>query len=92
MERFLLILKLIPAIVALVQSAETLIPGKGHGKTKLDLVLNTVNTAAQLTPEVLHTLPEKDLEKTTTAIVNATVSTLNTAGVFDHSTPGDVQP
>jgi len=82
METFLNLLKLIPVIISVVLQVEAAIPGKGHGPKKLNLVLNTVQAAAQSTPDVQKTFSQGDLNKATTDIVNATVASLNEAGVF----------
>lgn len=83
MGRFLMILQMIPAIIGIVKQVEAAIPGVGQGPTKLNLVLNTVNAAAQAIPEVKAAFnPNDDLNGTVTSIANAAVSTLNAAGVF----------
>lgn len=82
MKMFFFILQMIPSIIALVRQVETVMPGKGLGPVKLDLVLNTVNAAAQGSSEVAAALEGKDLNAIVTGVVNTTVSTLNAAGVF----------
>lgn len=82
MKFFLMMLQMIPAIIALVRQIETVMPGKGLGPAKLDLVLNTVGAAAQGSSEVAAALEGKDMKAAVTGIVNTTVSTLNAAGVF----------
>jgi hypothetical protein len=85
MDKLLAILKLIPTIVGLVQVAETMIPGKGQGPAKLNLVLNTVNAAAQTAPDVVNAISAKDMNAAVTAIATAAVVSLNAAGVFAKS-------
>ena len=80
--KFLTIVQMIPAIIGLVKQVETAIPGSGQGKHKLDVVLNTVNTAATAVPEIQQQFKEGELNGIVTSITNATVATLNTAGVF----------
>lgn len=82
MNFFKLLMQLIPVIVQLVQQVETALPGKGQGAQKLNLVLNTVNAAAQAAPEVASAIQGHDLNAAVTGIVNATVSTLNAAGAL----------
>ena len=82
MGAFLAILQMIPSIIGIVKHIETVIPGKGQGSAKLSLVLNTVNAAAQASPDVAKALAGHDLNATVSAIVSTTVATMNAAGLF----------
>jgi len=79
---FLLLAQLTPAIIDLIKAIEKAIPGKGHGPAKLDLVLKTVDTAVAAAPETAQVVAGHNLKSAVTAIVNATVETLNGTGVF----------
>ncbi len=74
-----MILQMIPAVIGIVKQVEDAIPGQGKGKQKLDLVLNTVNTAATASPAIVDALKGHDVPTTVTSIVNATVATMNAA-------------
>lgn len=82
MKNFLLALRMIGPIISLVQQVEAEIPGKGQGKAKLDLILNTVSAAAATTADVADAVDQKDAAAIATGIVNATVLALNTAGII----------
>lgn len=82
MKFFLLLLQMIPAIIGIVRQIETAIPAKGKGAAKLDLVLKTVNTAAQASSETVAAIQGNDLNSAVTSIVNATVATMNNVGAF----------
>lgn len=80
---FLVLIKMLPAIIEVIKKVEEVIPDKGKGPMKLDLVLNTVNAAANASPEIAASIEGHDLDGALTSMVNATVSTLNNAGVFN---------
>lgn len=79
MKRFLHILQLTPMIIALVHTAEAAIPGDKKGPVKLNLILDTVNTAVSATPELQNEFSTKDLNSLVTTIVTTTVNSINTA-------------
>lgn len=82
MDRFILALNMLPAILQLVRLVEVLIPGQGRGKEKLNVVLATVGAAADSAPAVVDAIDKKDLAGTITAVTNAAVSSLNAAGAL----------
>lgn len=82
MKFFLMFMQMAPSIIGIVKQVEDLVPAKGKGKEKLDLVLNTVNTAAAGSAEVAAAVEGHDLQGAVTSLVNATVATANAAGVF----------
>ena len=75
-------LQMAPALIGMVRQIETVLPGPKQGNAKLALVLNTVQTAAQGSTEVASAIEGRDLNAAVTGVVNATVATLNAAGVF----------
>lgn len=80
---FLVLIKMLPAIIEVIKKVEEVIPEKGKGPMKLDLILNTVNAAANASPEIAASVEGHDLNGALTSMVNATVNTLNAAGVFN---------
>jgi len=82
MKFFLMFMQLAPTIIDLVKKVEELIPGPGKGQEKLDLVLNTVNTATAGSTEVAAAIAGHDLTGSIKALVATTVATANAAGVF----------
>ncbi len=82
MKFFLLLLQMIPAIIRMVKEIESVIPDGGLGATKLDLVLNTVETAAQESGEVAKSIEGYDLKGALKKIIDRTVRTFNDTGVF----------
>lgn len=85
MSFFILLMQMIPSIIGIVKQVETAIPGAGHGPQKLDLVLNTVNTAAMASQPVATAIQGHDLNGAITGIVNATVATMNATGAFNKA-------
>lgn len=90
MNFFLMIVQMIPAIIRTVKEVETILPGQGKGAHKLNLVLNTVNAAAQASPAVVNAIGSHDLGAAVTSVINAAVATLNAAGAM--SAPATPQP
>lgn len=90
MQKFLMLLQMIPAIIAIVKQVEQAIPGQGRGKEKLDVVLNTVNAAAAASPQVVSSIENKDMAGAVTGITNAVVATLNAAGALKQ--PAETAP
>lgn len=82
MQFFIMLMQLIPSIIKIVREIEAAIPGKGQGAAKLDLVLNTVNAAAEGSAEVANVIKGNDLIGRVTKIVNLAVSTFNMTGAF----------
>lgn len=87
MSFFLMLMQLIPSIIKIVREIEAAIPAKGKGAEKLDLVLNTVNAAAEGATDVAKAVGSRDLNGAVTKIVNATVSTMNATGAFKSEVP-----
>lgn len=85
MNKWFTIMQMLPGILALIQQVENMIPGTGNGKKKLDVVLSTVNAAAQSVPEVATALQNHDLNATVTAVATASVTSLKAAGVFQQT-------
>lgn len=81
MKLFALLLKLTPSIIQLIFAIETAI-GPGNGPIKLNLLLNSVNTAAEAIPEVAADIKSNDAQAAITKLVGTTVAVLNTSGVF----------
>lgn len=84
MATLLILLKLFPAILAVVQSVEAAIPLPSTGKAKLDLVLGTVSdiyTSTQTGQE----LPLEKLSVLVSQTVTRVVATLNSLGIFKKS-------
>lgn len=79
---FLNLLRMIPAIISLVQAAEVAIPGIGKGKDKLNLILSTVGAASTAATTASTAIQSGDLNGAVTAIVGGTVTSLNAAGIF----------
>ena len=82
MKFFLLLLHMIPTIIDMVKMIEKAIPDKGKGPEKLNLVLTTIDTAAKASTEAAAAIQGHDLNAAVTAIVGATVSTMNAVGKF----------
>jgi hypothetical protein len=85
MTFFLMLMQMLPGIVGLIKQVETIIPGQGQGPARLNVLLNTVNAAAASAPEVAAAIGNHDLNAAVATIANATVNTLNAAGVFPHA-------
>lgn len=73
LEKIMTILSLFPAIVTAVKSVEAAIPGTGHGKTKLDMILQTILAVSD---------SAKDLIPIITSVIGVIVTGLNAVGVF----------
>jgi hypothetical protein len=82
MQFFLLLLQIIPAIIRMVREIEAILPDSGTGPAKLDLVLNTVETAAMESREAAKAIEGHDLKSSLRKIVGATVATFNATGEF----------
>lgn len=82
MKFFLLLLQIIPSIIAIVKQVELAIPGTGKGAQRLEVVLNTVHTAASAAPEVMEAIEGRNLDQAVTGMVNGVVKTLNAAGAL----------
>lgn len=79
---FLMLLQMIPAIIGIVKQVENVIPGKGKGSAKLDMVLKTVDVAAKSSPQIITSVGNHDLKGAVTGIVNTVVETMNATGAF----------
>jgi hypothetical protein len=90
LELLKLLLSLTPTIIQTVQAIEKAIPQKGAGAAKLDMVLSTVQAAADAAPiimdgvQAVKTGDAAHITAGITSIVNATVATLNKTGVFQQ--------
>lgn len=83
MATFLAILKLLPAIIAAIRSLEEFIPISQAGKSKLDIILDTMKEAgaevAGLVPMVI-------------SLINRLVGLANKTGVFSTTPTGTNVP
>lgn len=70
-----LVLELLPAIITAVKGIEEALPEDGLGKTKLALVVESLQSVTEGMAEYLPTI-----EKVITAVVNV----FNRAGLFQH--------
>ena len=86
MNTFLLIFNALPTILQSVQAIETAFPLPQAGQQKLNLILGAAGTAWEL-GQAVQTLPKNNTVAAVQAITNMTVASLNTAGIFKHSTP-----
>ncbi len=86
MNTFLLVFNALPTIIQSVQAVETAIPMPQSGQQKLNLILGAAATAWEL-GHVVQQLPKSNTVAAVQTITNLTVSSLNAAGVFKHSTP-----
>lgn len=86
MNILLLTLKLLPAILTVVQSIETAAPVAKSGAQKLELILDVVLAAISSDSSVeSETLPKDKLTKLIQSIVEKAVSFLNLLGIFRKS-------
>jgi hypothetical protein len=86
MNTFLLIFNALPAILQSVQAIEAAIPVSQAGQQKMNLILGAAGTAW----EIGHAGQQLSKSNTVQAIQTITdlaVASLNTAGVFKHTTP-----
>lgn len=80
---FFAYLQLALATIQAVRSVEVTNP-QTPGQVKADMVLTAVATAAASVPAIADTITSKDIAGTILNVSNATVATLNAAGVFKH--------
>ena len=78
MKNALIILQLIPAIIAIINSLEAAIPMSGQGKVKLDMVKNFINVSSDTLAEIWPAVEK---------IVEIFVTGMKAVGVFKSSTP-----
>lgn len=81
-KKFLTIVELIPSVIQLVKTAETAITGSGKGPSKLNLVLNAVDAAVSVVPEVDLAFESGELASAVSKVVTGVVATMNAAGEF----------
>lgn len=86
MQFFILIMSLVPSIIKIVREIEAAIPQKGQGGAKLELVLDTINAAAEGSADVAKVIEGHDLNGAVTKIVNKTVKKMNETGAFKTAT------
>ncbi|MDQ6700051.1 MAG: hypothetical protein M3Z36_07680 [Acidobacteriota bacterium] len=80
MATLLLVLRLLPTIMAVVQALEVAVPIAGAGKAKLDLIMNTVSDVYDTEPTIQKELPKDKLFQLVQGLVQRTVGTLNALG------------
>ncbi len=88
MNTFLIILKLAPLILSIVRSVEDAIPLPGHGKAKLDLVLDILKTAYEGSSSLAADFSWDKLVAVVVPMVGKIVNLHNALGLFQRS----VQP
>ena len=82
MATLLLILRLLPTILAVVQAIEVALPIPGAGKAKLDLVMNTISDVYDTEQTIQKELPKDKLFQLVQSLVQRTVGTFNALGTF----------
>lgn len=92
MQKLLMWLQLVPAIIGIVREIEKAIPQRGKGAEKLNMVLDVVDVAVAAAPEVAGAIEAKDVRGTVTKIVNATVGVMNKTGAFPKDNPPTPAP
>ena len=86
MATLLLILRLLPTIMSVVQAIEVALPIPGAGKAKLDLVMSTVSDVYDTEQTIQKELPKDKLFQLVQSLVQRSVSTFNALGAFKKST------
>ena len=85
MGKLISILKLLPVLLAFVQSLEMAIKGEGKGSTRLDLLAGIIRDIYDTTPELQREFKWDVLLDLVMKIVGRIVGTFNAAGVFQTS-------
>ena len=80
MDWFTLVLKSLPAILAIVAQVEGLVTGQGSGPKKKAIVVDTVKSVAPAAGVATEDIPK--IGEAVGTVVDGMVETLNSNGVF----------
>ena len=84
MKTLLLATKLLPLVLEVVRSVEAAIPLRGHGKKKLDFVLDILKTAYEGSVEMRGQFAWEGLVAIVLPMITRIVDFHNELGLFQH--------
>ncbi len=82
MNTFILIISLIPIVIDIVKKLEEVIPISGAGKTKLDIVIATIQASNEAVAGLKLGINVDTVIVAVTKFVNILVTAFNALGVF----------
>ena len=82
MSTLLLILKLLPTILNVVQAIEAAIPLPGSGKAKLELLMSTVSDVFETDPALKNEVSKDRFTALFQGAVQRVVASFNVLGIF----------
>lgn len=88
MKTLLAVLQLIPAVIAAVRTLEEYVPVGGHGKEKLDVILEMVQATFDASNELRREFSAEGLALLVSRTVGKLVTLFNSAGLFPKSKGG----
>lgn len=92
MNTLLIVLKIFPLLLSAVKAIEEAIPLPGQGKQKLDLVLDILKSAYDVSADLSSSFSWQKLVALVVPMIEKIVALHNVLGLFQKSTPEGAQP